>query len=208
MEKLDAKSYIKLGTAVRYLKDVLYKISSQHSSPEPLGGDHVIDNLKTVLDLIEQLKMTGTLSSGAYKRLRSLHGALKEANKNQTHISLDDAKVLHELAKEIRLALLAEGDSHSLYRLTDKELESIATGGWPDPLTLDHLRRIPLPLAAWCTGALVMAFTLGVSFSELGVASRVRQAIFPPTADVDGQATPTLSPVGSSPFRPHANPAG
>lgn len=178
MNNYKAKKFIKLGTAIRYLNDVKYKMGAS-GTPEPLWNDHVIDNIRIVLDLTKELKLSGTLDAGAFGKLSKMHSMLKEASKSSPDLTMPQAEELHELARRIRESLLAEGNNRVVYYLDETEVATVTSPGWPKELTLGLVGKMPLSIVAWLLSLTFAAFGLGVIASEAGWYGLVKEAISP-----------------------------
>ena len=169
MEEIKAKKFIKLGTSIRYLIDVKYKMSDKHTADEPLGDNHVIDNINHVLTLVSELGLTGTVESGAFGKLRKLHDELTGGSRTNTHINLSQAECLSEISRIIRGSLLSEGNNKLAYYLEQKEIDSVKEPGWPKDVTMYLALNAPKnirKLAYWLVGG---AFAAGVAFGETGI---------------------------------------
>jgi len=173
MDTFQAKKFIKLGTAVRYLNDVKYKMSEKYTEDEPLGGDHVLDNIKHVLNLIAELQLRGTLESGAYGKLRKLQNELTQVSREATSITLEQAERLYELARVLRGSLLSEGNNVIAYYLTDTEAKSLTSPDWPEKITPELLAKTPVKLWGWFIGLLAASFILGITASETGLYGKI-----------------------------------
>ena len=173
MQEIKAKKLIKLGAAVRYLIDVKYKISNKYTKDEPLGDGHVIDNINHVLDLISELKLTGTLEAGAYGKLQRIQNELNTQIRTVTTINLEQAEHLSEICRILRGSLLSEGNNVLTYYLDSREVESVRSLGWPEKITLELLKKTPWNIWTWVGGAIFFLFGTGVTVGELGFPSKI-----------------------------------
>lgn len=174
MDKKEAKAFIKLGTSVRYLKDIKYKIADPGYGDEPLGGKYVIPNIQTVLRLTPELGFVGTVETGSYGKLQQMLNELNEASKTVTSINTDQANRLSEIAEKIRESLFGEGKNISVYFLDENDLSRIEIDGWPDRITLELLHKTPFSIWKWFVSILIAAFILGITVSETGFYSKVK----------------------------------
>lgn len=173
MDKHESKAFIKLGTSVRYLKDVKHKVADQTIDDEPLGDKNVIPNVKKVLKLTKELGFVGTAETGSFSRLEKLLAELNEASKSVTCITPDQAERLSDIAENIRESLFSEGKKKAIYYLSEEELSRIEANGWPEKITLEVIKKTPFNIWKWFIGTLLAAIALGITISETGVYSKI-----------------------------------
>lgn len=174
MNKHEAKAFIKLGTSIRYLKDVKHKIADPAVGEEPLGDKNVIPNVKKVLSLTKELGFEGTAETGSFTKLQQLLDELNKASKTVTCITPDQADRLSDIAENIRESLFSEGKKNSIYSLSEVELSRVEANGWPEKITLEVVKKTPFNIWKWFLGTLLAAFVLGITASETGVYSEVK----------------------------------
>ncbi|WP_461482377.1 hypothetical protein [Porticoccus sp.] len=172
-----AKKFLKLGTAIRYLNDVKFKMGGGPQSPEPLGDNHVLDNIRHVLELTKELNLEGTLEAGAFGKLQSMYATLQQASRSATTLTMEQAEDLHLLARRIRESLLAEGNNLSVFYLEREEAAAVTSPPWPKELTIDLILKIRWSLAKWFLGLLVATFLLGVLAAETGLYASVEARV-------------------------------
>ncbi len=184
MQEIKAKKLIKLGTAVRYLVDVKYKMSDKYTDDEPLGDDHVIDNINNVLDLVSELGLNGTVESGAFGKLQTLRDELKKESRDNSVIRLDQAERLSEISRIIRGSLISEGNEKLIYYLEPEELESATSPGWPKDVTAQLALNAPKnirKLVLWLLGS---AFAVGVAIGETGITANLITSLIPKSEEI------------------------
>lgn len=208
MENFQVKKFIKLGTAVRYLNDVKYKMSDKWTADEPLGDGHVLDNMKIVLNLVDELQLEGTRESGAYDKLKKFLGELNLEHRKTTTITLEQAERLHELSRILRGSLLCEGNNIITYYLDDSEVSSLASPGWPEKITPELLAKTPIALWAWFVGLLAASFILGITVSETGLYGKVKdltgfeRSSVEPSVEVESESKNETTTVSETPEKP------
>lgn len=154
MKPISSKKFIKLGTSIRYLIDV--------KSGEQLAGNKVLGNIKSVLDLIEELEF----SSVSVERLVGIQGELNLAATSQTSINTDQARRLEAVCRKVRSGILAEGGLKDVYILSEEERISAEAPGWPSEVTLPLLAKTPFNIWKWLLGLVLASFLAGVGFSQ------------------------------------------
>ncbi|MFD2191150.1 hypothetical protein [Pistricoccus aurantiacus] len=192
MNALQAKKFIKLGTAIRYLNDVKYKMGAS-SAPEPLGDNHVVDNIRLVIEITKELKLEGTLKAGAFGKLQRFYKNLQNVSRTETTLTMEQAQELHELARRIRESLLAEGNNRIVYDLDQTEVEAATSPGWPAKLTVGLVLKTPWSIVKWLIGLIIAVFILGVTVSETGWYTRVKEALGDEAPGLENQAPADLS---------------
>ena len=192
MNELQAKKFIKLGTAIRYLNDVKYKMGAS-SEPEPLGDNHVVDNIRHVIELTKELKLEGTFEEGAFGKLQRMFDTLRKASRSQTTLTMEQAQELHNLARRIRESLLAEGNKRILYDLNQAEVAAVTSSRWPGELTVELVLKTPWSIVKWLIGLLIAAFILGVTASENGWYTWAKETIGIETSKAKDQVINEIS---------------
>lgn len=173
MKSIEAKKFIKLGTALRYLVDVKYKMSDKYTNPEPFGDDHIIDNVSIVKDLIQELEMKGTTNAGSFKNFKKIRDELRKASRSHTNISIEQAEKLSDCSRRLRDSLITEGDNKFVYYLNKSELRSLGSPGWPSELTLELVKKTPFSILKWFLGLLFTAFAFGITIGEYKVVTNI-----------------------------------
>jgi hypothetical protein len=155
MKPPKAKDFVKLGTAVRYLMDVKYKMGLGANQPEPLGGSHVLENIETVLRLTDDLGFTGTVESGSFGKLKKMYDRLKVEQESRTDLDATAAMELHLIAAKVRESLLSVGEDHAV------------ASGWPQDFTLDlWMHRTPGRIWAALFAVVIFVGGFGVTIGQ------------------------------------------
>ncbi|HWI17887.1 MAG TPA: hypothetical protein VNT81_09075 [Vicinamibacterales bacterium] len=103
MQLITGSQCLKLGTAVRYLIDA--------PVGEPLEGQHVIDNIKAVIDLMPKVGYEQTRSSPPAAHLQKLHDDFLKVCQTQKTLTSEQKEILEREARKLRTLLFAEGEN-------------------------------------------------------------------------------------------------
>lgn len=164
MKSYPSNKFVKLGTSIRYLIDA--------KEGEQLSGGRVLDNIRSVLELIDELKF----SSVQVKRLEGLQGEFNAAASGQTSITTEQADKLEAVCRKVRSGILAEASSKQVYILSEDELEAAKSPAWPKELTLPLLAKTPFGIWKWLVGLILASFILGVGFSQTNLYYSIAEA--------------------------------
>ncbi len=164
MEAHSLSKIIKLGTAIRYLIDVTYKVQS--GIQEPFGPDHVISNMEEVITIIEELKLESHKNRGPYKDFNNLLGVFRSLPPKRIYISSNEAKQLETVSRRLRDKFLGQGSVSNVYILTLEEQKRIRAGNlWPEFSSLGDWKAFlhNIPGKMWA-----VFFTLAFGIFVLG----------------------------------------
>ena len=157
MNGIKANQYVKLGTTLRYLIDV--------KEGEPFGGKHILQNIDTVVALIDELGFISTSRSAGITQLKELSAILKTASTGSTAISKEQAEKLEKICRKIRDSLLTEGDGIEVVRKNGSGVKQALEV--PEKVTSNWLFvHVPVPLWFTFIGLLIAAYSFGVTTSK------------------------------------------
>ncbi|NJM66101.1 MAG: hypothetical protein HC851_10755 [Acaryochloris sp. RU_4_1] len=120
MKKIQASSFIKLGTALRYL------IDAKNSKEKVFLGDpYILVNIEKVITLIRELEFNETMRQGVFQQLIRIEAELKKDILKDPYLSEEHAKQLETICRELRVLLLQEGNTKEVFCLSAVEKEKI-----------------------------------------------------------------------------------
>lgn len=153
MTEYRAKSFIKLGTALRYLIDV--------QEGEPISGDHVLDNIDAVLSLTKELGFSGTTSHARYADLTSLKNNMSAAASERVNITKEEADKLEKIGRRYRDSLFTEGELIKLYSEPQANTTNVGsnTSIFSNLGLMDYVKLIGLSVAI-LSGTFMAGITL------------------------------------------------
>jgi hypothetical protein len=151
---VNAKQFLKLGTSLRYLIDA--------REGQPLAGKFILQNLRTVLELVTELGFVGARHSKGFEQLQllqvELHGVCVEAPK----LTEAQAQRLELAARKLREALFTEGDQKELVSASQAELAV------PAKVTLRWVwAHVPLPAIIAAVVVPFSAFAVGIGATKV-----------------------------------------
>lgn len=154
---MDAKSFLKLGTSIRYLIDI--------RQGEPIHGKYILSNIDIILKLIKELGFSNTESASSIQQLKTIKESIKRYGENNLNIGCEDANELNKVCRRIRDSLFVEGTGMTLNGHNDFKAPKI---------NVEWLIK-NLPYKIWITGLtslcgiISVAFSIGSKFASIGI---------------------------------------